>query len=352
MAKASVMPTASRASQVSGSTPSSRNVVRASRLFLALVHSRRAAASAARPADGARAHQRCASGVTSVAVTLPPHDATTAGRTASRRTEPRRPRLPRGRRRPARRPGLRRALRLRPARRRRRARPARSATRPSWPGWRSPSSGTSCGCATGSPSSGVDPDAAMRPVRRAHRRVPRVDRAGRLARGADEGVRRRRRRRRLLPRGRAVPRRRRPSPRARRCSRTPGTRAFVVTTVREAIAADPRVGRPARAVGPPADGRDAVAGPADGRRARRAVEPARRRDRRPARCPGFDLAEIGRMFARLTEEHTAPHARPSACPPDQGGRLSAAQGSERAEADPALGRARRSRRRRACRRGR
>ena len=52
-----------------------------------------------------------------------------------------------------------------------------------------------------------------------------------------------------------------------------GQSTFVVDRVRAAIAADPRVGRPARAVGPPADGGGAVAGAAGGRRARRAHAP-------------------------------------------------------------------------------
>ena len=78
-----------------------------------------------------------------------------------------------------------------------------------------------------------------------------------------------------------------------------GHAAFVVDRVRAAIVADPRLGRPARAVGPAADGRGAHPGPAGRRRARRALRAARRR-RRP---PGLDLAAIGRMFTRITERH-------------------------------------------------
>ena len=58
--------------------------------------------------------------------------------------------------------------------------------------------------------------------------------------------------------------------------------------------------RAARAVGPAADGGGAVAGAAGRRRARRAHRAAGRR-RGP---PGMDLAAIGRLFTRLTENHS------------------------------------------------
>ena len=61
--------------------------------------------------------------------------------------------------------------------------------------------------------------------------------------------------------------------------------------------------RAAGAVGPPAGRRGALAGAAGGRRARRPGLPARRWRRRSDR-PSADLAELGRMFARLTDEHT------------------------------------------------
>ena len=61
-----------------------------------------------------------------------------------------------------------------------------------------------------------------------------------------------------------------------------GQSAFVVDRVRAAIAAGPPGRRPARAVGPPADGGGAVPGPAGRRRAGRARRAARRR-RGPAR---------------------------------------------------------------------
>ena len=62
-----------------------------------------------------------------------------------------------------------------------------------------------------------------------------------------------------------------------------GQSRFVVDRVRAAIEAGPAGRRPARAVGPPADGRGAVPGPAGRRRAGRADRAARRR-RRPARA--------------------------------------------------------------------
>ena len=101
----------------------------------------------------------------------------------------------------------------------------------------------------------------------------------------------------------------------------------------------PPAGRAAGAVGPPAGRRGAQPGAAGGRRAGRAGRAARRRavDR-----PGADLAEVGRMFARLTENHTTPDGRPRP-----------AAGLTPATATPKPTRrlsARRSRRTRACRR--
>jgi len=82
-----------------------------------------------------------------------------------------------------------------------------------------------------------------------------------------------------------------------------GHSAFVVTTIREAIAADPRVA-----------GRLALWGRRlMGEMLSQAQRTAAERDALSnllvggasgAGMPGFDLAEIGRMFARLTENHT------------------------------------------------
>ena len=82
-----------------------------------------------------------------------------------------------------------------------------------------------------------------------------------------------------------------------------GHSAFVVTTVREAIAADPRVA-----------GRLALWGRRlMGEMLSQAQRTAAERDALSnllvggigaGGMPGFDLAEVGRMFARLTEEHT------------------------------------------------
>jgi hypothetical protein len=82
-----------------------------------------------------------------------------------------------------------------------------------------------------------------------------------------------------------------------------GHSAFVVTTVREAIAADPRVA-----------GRLALWGRRlMGEMLSQAQRTAAERDALSnllvggiggSGLPGFDLAEVGRMFARLTEEHT------------------------------------------------
>jgi hypothetical protein len=84
-----------------------------------------------------------------------------------------------------------------------------------------------------------------------------------------------------------------------------GHSAFVVTTVREAIATDPRVA-----------GRLALWGRRlMGEMLSQAQRTAAERDAlsnllvggisgAAGSLPGFDLAEVGRMFARLTEEHT------------------------------------------------
>ena len=79
-----------------------------------------------------------------------------------------------------------------------------------------------------------------------------------------------------------------------------GQAEFAVRVVREAIEADPRDRRPAGPVGPPA---------ASARRSRRRSAVAVERDALSAllvggRPPGADLAELGRMFARLTDEHS------------------------------------------------
>ena len=82
-----------------------------------------------------------------------------------------------------------------------------------------------------------------------------------------------------------------------------GHSAFVVTTVREAIALDPRIG-----------GRLALWGRRlMGEMLSQAQRTAAERDALSnllvggmggGGVPGFDLAEVGRMFARLTEQHT------------------------------------------------
>ena len=206
--------------------------------------------------------------------------------------------LPAGRGRPARRAGVRRADRLRAPRRRlvpgadprRQGRPGRDGGR------------------------GVQPlRAAARPAGRARRRargghgavhrgaggVPRAHRSGQLARGPGQGLRRRRDRGRLLPRGVGVPRRLDPRPGAG------GARRHRALRVRGRSGPGrdrgrPAAGRPAGAVGPAAGRRGAEPGAAGGGRAGRAGDAAG--GRHPER--GADLAEVGRMLARLTENHT------------------------------------------------
>lgn len=77
-----------------------------------------------------------------------------------------------------------------------------------------------------------------------------------------------------------------------------GHASFAVEKVRAAIAAEPRV-EAAGAVGAAADGGGAVAGAAGGGRSGRAVH-----DAGGGVADGFDLAEVGRMFSRITEAHT------------------------------------------------
>ena len=70
---------------------------------------------------------------------------------------------------------------------------------------------------------GVDPAAAMAPVRLRAGHLPREHPAEHLARGPGQGLRRRRAGHRLLPRDRRVPARARPRRWCSRCSPTPGT---------------------------------------------------------------------------------------------------------------------------------
>ena len=165
--------------------------------------------------------------------------------------------------------------------------------------WPPPSSATSRGCTSGSPSSAPTRSRRWRRSSDADRPFHAPHRARRLVRGPGQGVRRRRAGRRLLPRDRGVPRRRHPRPdhrlagrrRPRGVRRRPGARRRSPPTPAR---------RPAGAVGPPADGGGAHPGPAGRRRARRALGAAGRR-RRPARA--WTWPRIGRMFTRLTERH-------------------------------------------------
>ena len=91
--------------------------------------------------------------------------------------------------------------------------------------WPSPSTTTSRCCATGWPSSAPSPEEAMEPFIAGAGGLPRAHRAGGLAGGPGQGLRRRRHRRGLLPRGVGLPRRLDPRPGARASSRTPGTRS-------------------------------------------------------------------------------------------------------------------------------
>ena len=78
-----------------------------------------------------------------------------------------------------------------------------------------------------------------------------------------------------------------------------GQAEFAVAVVREAIDEDPRLSVGSRS-GAAARRRGDHPGPAGRGRARRPGRPARRRAGRA----GADLAELGRMFVRLTDEHT------------------------------------------------
>ena len=127
-----------------------------------------------------------------------------------------------------------------------------------------------------------------------------------LARGAGHGVRRGRAGRGLLHRDRGVPRRGHPDRRSWRASTTPGSSEFVVDRVRAAIAADHRVG-----------GRLALWGRRlMGEALTQAQRVAAERDALTALLaggvdrPGMDLAAIGRLFTRLTENHTKRHGDP------------------------------------------
>ena len=137
-------------------------------------------------------------------------------------------------------------------------------------------------------------------LRRAVRGVPPAHGAGRLARGPGQGVRRGRAGRRLLPRDRGVPRLGHP----RDHPREPAGRRPVGVRRRPGPGrhrGGPPGRRPARAVGSPADGGGAVPGAAGRRRARRPGALLSGGVDRPA----LDLAAIGRLFTRLTENHTA-----------------------------------------------
>ena len=138
-------------------------------------------------------------------------------------------------------------------------------------------------------------------VRRRRRRLPRAHPAHRLARGAGQGLRRRRasprtstaRSRRYVDAGhpdagRSVARGRRPG-RLRRQGRARGHRRR------------PAARRAAGAVGPPPRGRGPLAGAA---RRRSSATRSRRCSSGRHDRPGADLAELGRMFARLTDEHS------------------------------------------------
>ena len=218
-------------------------------------------------------------------------------------TAQRRPRLPRGRRGPAGRSRVRRADRVLPAGRGRRPR-SDPAARRRWPDWLSRSSATSGAAAAGS-GDGVDPDAAMEPFVAAfdafhERTAPQSWLEGLVKAYVGDGIAKR-----LLSRDRCLPRRRDlhalvtivleddGSGRVRRRGRS-GTRSR------------PTHGSPA---GSPCGAAGSWA-----RRSPRpsAWRPSATRCRRcsSARCPaGADLAELGRMFARLTEEHTQRMAR-------------------------------------------
>ena len=174
-------------------------------------------------------------------------------------------------------------------------------TRRRWPAWRSPSTSTT-GADAHLRRDGRRPGGGDGAVRRA-RSTPSTSAPGpRLARGAGQGLRRRRHRQGLLPRDVGLRRRRDPGRWCARCSTTPGRpSSWSGACARPSRPTADR--RPAGPVGPAAGRRGAVAGAGRGGRARRAVGAARRR------AGGADLAEVGRMFARLTDKHTRRMAR-------------------------------------------
>ena len=166
--------------------------------------------------------------------------------------------------------------------------------------WRVRSSATSSCCGSGWPSSGVDAEDAMRPF------VAPLDAFHASTAPADwlEGLVKayvgRRDRRRLLPGDLGAARRRDPRSWCSRSSLTPGTPSSSSARCARAIEADPRVaGRLAlwgrRLMGEAlsqaqrvAAERDALAGLLAG----------------GAGDGGMDLVELGRMFTRITEQHT------------------------------------------------
>ena len=195
--------------------------------------------------------------------------------------------LPGGGRRPARCARVRRADRLLPPRggRRAGADPSRQGGARA-AGGRASSTTTSALTASGCGELGVDPEAAMAPfvapIDAFHDRT----RPTELARGAGQGLRRRRHRHRLLPRDLAptsTPRTQRPGPLgAARTWGRPSSRS--APCVRPSPPTRGR--RPARAVGPPARRRGALAGAARRGRAGRARVAARRRRQPAGRRPG------------------------------------------------------------------
>ena len=217
------------------------------------------------------------------------------------------PDLPRRRRRPAGRPRVRRADRLRAAGRRRRARADAAATRSALAG-------------AGHRRVRARTRVLRRPTcaRSASTRTPRWRRSSRRSTPSTSAPRPA-----AGSRGWSRPTSATASPRTStarssayldadtreahraRPSRTPGSPTFVVERVRAAHRGRPPARRPAGAVGPAAGRRGAVA-------RRSGWRPSATRCRRcssAGRPPGLDLAELGRMFARLTENHTRRMAR-------------------------------------------
>ena len=146
---------------------------------------------------------------------------------------------------------------------------------------------------------GADPYAAMEPFAPGFDAFHAHTAPARLARGPGQGVRRRRAGRGLLPRDRGLRRRGHPRP-DRRLLDDAGHSEFAVDRVRRAIEADHRVG-----------GRLALWGRRlMGEALSQAQRVAAERDALTALLaggvdrPGMDLAAIGRMFTRLTENHT------------------------------------------------